>query len=422
MNILVIGLNHTKAPLDIREKLFFPEEKLKEPLYKLKELEGIKAGLILSTCNRTEIYAHAKTGKETIEELKEFLSESKNYPLSEFEPYLYIYQSKEALLHIFKVASSLDSLVIGEPQILGQFKKSFHIATEAETVDYILSQIMTKALEAAKKVRTETGIAKNAVSISSCAVALAKKIFGQLQDKSVMVIGAGEMAELALEHLISDGVSKILVVNRSFGKAKRIASNIGGEAVQYDNYMDYLEEIDIIITSTGAPHILIKAQDIKNIMRKRKYKPIFLIDISVPRNVDPSINDIDNAYVYDVDDLKLIMEKNIMRRQQEVSNAEKIIDKEVNKLISWYNSLAVIPTIKSLREKFESIRQAEIRRILKNSKNSFGERERELIEAFSKAYMNKILHEPMTKLKKLSESDDGLEQVEVARRLFNIKD
>jgi len=421
MNILAIGLNHKNTPLDIREKLFFPEDKLKEPLKKIVEIDGIDSGILLSTCNRTEIYAHSKGEDSTISSLKSFFSESKNYQLSEFEDYLYIVKSKNALNHIFRVASSLDSLVIGEPQILGQFKKSFQIASEVQTVDFILIQIMTKALETAKKVRTETDIAKNPVSVSSSAVDLAKKIFGNLDDKSVLIIGAGEMAELAVEHFITDGISNVSFVNRSFEKAEKMAKAYGGKAVPIENYLNSLQEIDIIITSTGAPHYLINAKDIKKIMRVRKYKPIFFIDISVPRNIDPGVNDFDNAYVYDIDDLKQIVETNIARRQNEVEKAIQIINKEVSIFISWYNSLSVVPTIKSLREKFDNIRQSEIQRILSKSGNSFGDKEKDLIEAFSISYMNKILHEPLVKLKEFTDSDRGLEHVEVAKKLFNIE-
>jgi glutamyl-tRNA reductase len=421
MKIIAIGLNHKKTPIEIREKLFFPDSSLSKPLSELKNVDGIRASLILSTCNRTEIYAHVNDESGSIQSIKQFLSDCKNFPLSEFEPFLYSYFSKDALVHIFRVASSLDSLVVGEPQILGQFKKSFSIASETGTIDQLLMNLMNKAIETAKIVRTETTIGKSATSVSSCAVELAEKIFGKLDDKSVMIIGAGEMAELAIEHFVSDGIAKLYVVNRSYDKAESIASKYGGIPIKFDDYNTKLSEVDIIITSTGAPRYLIKTSDIKGIMRSRKYKPIFLIDISVPRNIEPDINTIDNAYVYDVDDLKIIVDANMKQRINEIGKAEKIIEKQIFEFINWYNSLAVVPTIKLLREKFEKIRQEELSRVLKKSGNNLGEVEKSIIESFSVSFMNKLLHEPLVNLKELSENDQAIEHVKITQKLFNIK-
>ncbi len=317
MNILAIGLNHNTANIDVREKVAFDESKLGEAIEILKTFPLIKENLILSTCSRVEIYAVVKDLDSGIECIKKFLSDFHKVPRGPLDNTLYEYSDRKALKHIFRVASSLDSMIVGEPQILGQMKDAFDFALKRKSTSVVLNKLMKKTISVAKRVRTETKVGESAVSISFAAVELAKKIFDNLATETVMLIGAGEMAELAARHLINDGVKNVLVTNRTYQRAEELAREFIGKTVEFDKFLEELIHTDIVICSIGAPHYIILKEHMHKVMKDRKNRPMFIIDISVPRNIDPQINDIDNIYLYDIDDLQGVININIQERDKE---------------------------------------------------------------------------------------------------------
>ena len=420
MEILVLGLNHKSAPLHIREKVAFPENEIAAPLRSINEISGIRENLIVSTCNRVEILLAAESGKSA-EEVKDFLADHHGLDRNELDPHLYLHRGGEAVRHLFRVASSLDSLVVGEPQILGQVKDAYEYAQEAGTVGLVLHRLLKKTFSVAKNVRTQTGIAKSAVSISYAAVELARKIFGETEGRTAMIIGAGEMGELALKHLVNSGIKEILVANRTFEKAVDLAREFGGSAVKYEDLLDYLLVTDIVISSTGAPHVIIHGEDVRKLMSRRKYQPMFFIDIAVPRDIDAAVNDIDNAYLYNVDDLQAVVNTNIKERGKEAEKAEAIIMNEVGTFRKWLNSLQVVPTIVSLRHKIDGIRESETERVLAKLTNLSDEDKRQ-VKALTNAIVNKILHRPQTVLKEASHTEEAGLYLEVTRKMFDLPD
>ncbi|MEW6408733.1 MAG: glutamyl-tRNA reductase [Nitrospirota bacterium] len=419
MNILVIGLNHKTADVEIREKFSFPEASLTEALLSLRNFSQIDECIILSTCNRVEIYAWVKDKDAGIEEIKSFLSGYHDIRREDFEDALYIYNDATAVRHIFRVASSLDSMVVGEPQILGQMKDAFERALEAKTSGVILNRLMKKAISVAKRVRTDTKIAENAVSISFAAVELAKGIFEDLSSKVVMLMGAGDMAELAARHLVKNGVKAVLVVNRTYERAVELADAFKGKAVAFDNLFSEMVDSDIIICSTGASHYIVNPDDMRVVMKTRRNKPIFIIDISVPRNVNPAVNEMDNVYLYNIDDLQGVVDLNLKGRQKEADAAEQIVVEEVETFLAWMNSLDAIPTIVELKDKIESIRKAELGKTL-SKLNGIGEKETKAIEELSNSIVKKILHTPLIALKVDIEPEEKTFYLDIVRRLFNL--
>ena len=417
MKVFVVGLNHKIADVDVREKLAFNGPKLVEGLIKFKELPEVQEAIILSTCNRVELYANVNDAKRASESTKTFLSEFHNLNRGSLDNALYIYDDINAIRHIFRVASSLDSMVVGEPQILGQLKDAFELALTKKTTGILLNKLMKKAISVAKRVRTETRIAENAVSISFAAVELAKKIFTDLSRRVFMLLGAGEMAELAARHLIGSGVKEVLVSNRTYERACELASEFNGRPVKFDDFIQEMVRTDIIICSTGAPHyILIKSQ-MQKVMKERKQRQVFIIDISVPRNIDPEINGLDNVYLYNVDDLQGVVDANMFERQKEAEKAEKIIEEELETFLRWQSSLDSVPTIVALREKAEEIKKEELDKLF-HKIQGIGEKEKEAIEYMATALMNKLIHPPTAALKEDSENKDAL--VAAIRRLYGI--
>ncbi|HWP46674.1 MAG TPA: glutamyl-tRNA reductase [Candidatus Limnocylindrales bacterium] len=420
MNIIVVGLNHRTAPVEIREKLAFFDKELEKPLTQLHQAKGILENFIISTCNRVEIYSVVSSTEEGIRTVKEFLATYQQVERSVLEKYLYVYEGDQAVAHIFRVASSLDSMILGEPQILGQMKAAYKIACESNTTRFFLHTLMHKAFKVAKAVRTETGISRNAVSVSFAAVELAKKIFGSLQDKQVLIIGAGEMGELAVRHLISEGVQRVLVTNRTYERAVELAKAFQGTAIPFDRISEALITIDIVISSTGSPHYLLKYEDIKALLSLRKNRPMFLIDIAVPRNLDPDINQLDNVYLYDIDDLQAVVEANIRERAKEAQRAEEIIQQEVLQFSKWLKAQDAVPTIKALRKKIETISRTELERRLPELK-SLSQKDLEKIQIMVNLITNKILHDPLVALKKLSYTDEGSVYIQAVQKLFNLE-
>jgi glutamyl-tRNA reductase len=402
MELLVIGLNHNTAPIEIRECLAFPEDKLGEALSKVHALSSVKEDMIVSTCNRVEVYAATRETDKAVHDLKEFLCQYHGISLKEFEKSLYTHIGEEAVRHIFRVASSLDSMVLGEPQILGQIKEAYDISQQANTSGLILHRLLHRAFHVAKRVRTETKIAISAVSVSSVAVALAEKIFGTLEKKTVLLIGAGEMCELAARHLVAGGVERMLVTNRTYERAVSLAQEFSGEAIPFEDMPQGLKKADIVMSATNSPQYLIGHDQITKVMKDRRQKPIFFIDIADPRDIEPKVGDVENVYLYNMDDLQKVANENVKDREKEAQKAETLVQDEVVKFVTWYRSLEVTPTIVALRKKFEEIRKKELEKTLSLHPN-LSDKEKKSLEALTSAIINKILHMPITLLKQTNE-------------------
>ncbi|MDH3808384.1 MAG: glutamyl-tRNA reductase [Desulfuromonadales bacterium] len=419
MHIVIIGLSHKTAPVEIREKLAFAPTAMERPLRQMLELPTITEGLIVSTCNRVELCAVTKEPDAAIAELRRFLAEYHEVSPEEINENLFDYQGEEAIRHLFRVSSSLDSMVLGEPQILGQIKTAYGYAAEFKTAGLILNRFLHKAFSVAKRVRTETAIASNAVSVSFAAVELARKIFDRIDNKGVMIIGAGEMCELAARHFVANGISKVLVTNRTFERAEKLAAEFNGKAVPFDSFVDHLAEVDIIMTSTGAPNFILGKRQMEEVLKRRKNRPMFLIDIAVPRDIDPKVNDISNTYLYDVDDLQGVVQANLKERQKEAGKAEAIVEQEIGQFHLWLGNLEVKPTVIALRRKLDEIRQQELEKTFGNLKDLTG-KQRKSIEAMAGAIINKILHKPTAILKNSQNDMSGEDYVDAIRTLFDL--
>ncbi len=417
MNIILIGLNHRTAPVEMREQFALSEEKIGEALCALKKNPLIQEALILSTCNRVEIYAVVTHTEEGCDRLKDFFLNLSDKTSPAMASALYIYSSRDCLRHLFRVASSLNSMIIGEPQILGQLKDAFDLALSHKSTGVLLNKVFKKAISVAKRVRTETKIAENAVSISYAAVELAKKIFGKLHHKSVMLVGAGEMAELAARHFISNGVQSFFIANRSYEKALALASEYNGIPVKFEDFVVEMSQSDIVLCSTGAAHYLIGPQEVAKVIAARQNRPIFFIDISVPRNIDPAINKLDNVFLYDIDDLKLSVEENLRAREAEALKAEEIVAEEVTQIIRWFKSLDAVPMIVALKEMAEEVRAKEMQRTL-DQMGSFTPEQREAISGLTVSIVNKLLHGPLTALKEETHGNNGNALLEATQKLF----
>ncbi|AMV73787.1 glutamyl-tRNA reductase [Desulfuromonas carbonis] len=420
MNIIVVGLSHKTAPVEIRERVAFAPTAMEKPLRQVAGLPGISEGLIVSTCNRVEIYAVSRDAEAGVGQLRRFMADFHGLTMEQLESHLYDYQGEAAIQHIFRVASSLDSMVIGEPQILGQIKTAYGYASEFKTAGLILNRLLHKAFSVAKRVRTETEIASNAVSVSFAAVELARKIFDSLADKTVLLIGAGEMCELAARHFINNGVASVHVTNRTFERAQKLADEFGGKPILFENFVEHLPQVDIVLTSTGAPNFILGHKTIEEVIKRRRYKPMFFIDIAVPRDIDPRVNDIDNVYLYDVDDLQGVVQANLKERHKEAKKAEGIIEQELGSFFKWLSTLDVVPTIVALRKKLEEVRRAELEKTFGNLKE-LGEKERKSIEALTAAIVNKVLHRPMMLLKQSQNDPAGDSYVDAVRVLFDLE-
>jgi glutamyl-tRNA reductase len=420
MNIIVIGLSHKTATVEIREKVSFSPNLIEKPLHDLIALNEIVEGVIVSTCNRVEIYATTRDIAGGISRVKRFMADHHSIPLETLEPYLYSYHSEAAIRHVFRVASSLDSMIVGEPQILGQIKTSYGYAAEYKSSGIILNRFLHKAFSVAKRVRTETKIASSAVSVAFAAVELAKKILGELSDKTVMLVGAGEMCELAAKHFINSGAKGVMVTNRTFERAERLAEEFNGEAIRFEELFQHLHRADIVLSSTGAPHIIIGPKDVEAVVKRRRFKPMFFIDIAVPRDIDQKVDDIDNAYLFTVDDLQEIVQANLAQRSLEAEKAEEIIDQEIGQFYKWLSSLEVTPTIVALRNRFDEIRRNELDKTFSNWKDLRPEDEKRL-EAMTMAFMNKLLHPPTTVLKQAGQGGRVDLYVDALRQLFELE-
>ena len=420
-DIVLLGLNHKTAPVDVRECIAFSAEETDRALVMLRGNPTIGESVLFSTCNRIELLMAVDERDAAVRIAKAFIAEFKKVPLSQFENALYQYVGDEAVRHTMQVAASLDSMVVGEPQILGQMKEAYRKATVEKTSGVILNKLLHRTFMVAKKVRTETGIGGHAVSISYAAIELGKKIFGDLEGKRIMLIGAGEMAELAVDHLIRNRAGTITVANRTFSSGVELANRFRGKAIKFEEIIDCISDVDIVISSTGAPEYVLQKNQIKAAMKSRRNRSLFFIDIAVPRDIDPAINRINNAYVYDIDDLKGIVDENIDDRNREAVKAHRIIDEAVIGFHQWVDTLKVVPTIVSLRGKVETMARQELEKTLV-SLNHLSESDKRAIQRMTGALVNKILHEPTDYLKKDGCRGNKSVALDLTRKLFNLEE
>jgi len=420
MHLIVVGLSHKTAPVEIREQLAVPESRIGEALTRLCSYPGIKEGILLSTCNRVEVYSVVDDVDTGYGRIQEFLADTHLSLASEqLTPHLYWHTGDRAIAHLFRVAASLDSMIIGESQILGQLKDAFEIALAHKTTGVIMNKVVKKAISVAKRVRTETKISEMAVSVSYAAVELAKKIFSNLHEKTVLLIGAGEMAKLAARHLLAHGVGHVRITTRTPQHAVDLAAKFGGTAVPFDQFKDDMASADIVLVSTGASHYLVGAEDVHRAVQERMNRPMFLIDISVPRNIDPAVRHVDNAFLFDIDDLKHRVEQNRAEREREAEKAEQMVLEEVTTLLDWMKSLEVTPTIVALRNRVDDIKRAEVERVL-GRLGHLSSQDRELVEGLASSIVNKLIHPTMITLKTEVNSSNGPAFVEAARRFFHL--
>jgi glutamyl-tRNA reductase len=418
-DIVVLGLNHKTADIALRECLAFSPVQTEDALDQFRTLDAIDELILISTCNRVELVFTTQSSGTAIHAAKERLAILKNIPVTDFDSSLYQHVGDDAVRHMFRVAASLDSMVVGEPQILGQIKDAYLKATQKKTSGVILNRLMHKTFSIAKRVRTETGIGDHAVSIAYAAIELAKKIFGSLEGKPVLLIGAGEMAELAVDHLIRNRCGEIRVANRTLKRGIELAERFNGKALTLAEIPDHLIHTDIVISSTGAPELVINRNQVKSVMKPRRNRPIFFIDIAVPRDIDPEINRLSNAYVYDIDDLKGVVDDNIQDRQKEAVKADRIIDEAVIQFRYWMESLDVVPTIVALHQRLENIAEMEMKKTLPCLQNLTAD-DASALQRMIQAMINKILHDPTTYLKRNGCMGNRSLHLDVTRKLFNL--
>ncbi|CAM5217860.1 Glutamyl-tRNA reductase OS=Ureibacillus acetophenoni OX=614649 GN=hemA PE=3 SV=1 [Ureibacillus acetophenoni] len=421
MHTLVVGLNYKTAPVEIREKLSFIESDLPNAMAALRKEKSILEDVIVSTCNRTEIYAvvdQLHTGRYYI---KQFLAKWFDIPVEEFDQHLYIRENDDSLNHLFRVTSGIDSMVLGETQILGQVKKSFMEAQEVGATGTVYNHLFKQAVTFAKRAHNETTINENAVSVSYAAVELAKKIFGSLKHKHVAILGAGKMGELAAQNLAGSGVGKVTVINRTFEKAQKLAEKFNGQAKSMQELQCTLLEADILISSTGSTDYVIDLELMQFVERLRKGKPLFMVDIAVPRDLDPKIGDLPNVFLYDIDDLQGIVEANLAEREKAAREISHMITDEVSQFKDWIATLGVVPVISALRKKASRI-QEETMTSIENKMPNLTDRERKILNKHTKSIINQLLKEPILQAKELANSKQANEQLQLFQQIFGIEE
>lgn len=421
MHILVVGFNYRTAPVEIRERLTFNPAQLGEAMQMMQKKKSILENVIISTCNRTEIYAvvdQLHTGRYYI---KEFLSEWFQIEQNEFSPFLFIYEQEGAIEHLFKVSCGLNSMVLGETQILGQVRSSFLQAQEEKTTGTIFNQLFKQAVTLGKRGHSETDIGANAVSVSYAAVELAKKIFGTLENKHVLILGAGKMGELAIQNLYSNGARKVTVINRTFEKAQNLASRYDGQAKSLQELQCALVEADILISSTGAKGFVVTKDLMENVERMRKGQPLFMVDIAVPRDLDPALAELDSVFLYDIDDLEGIVQANLAEREKAAEKIQLMIEAEIVEFKQWLNMLGVVPVISALREKALTI-QAETMMSIERKMPHLSDRDKKVLNKHTKSIINQLLKDPILQAKELAGRKDADEALDLFVKIFNIED
>lgn len=421
MPIVVLGLSHKTAPVEVREKLSFTEAEKESFLIELLSSDCLSEAVIVSTCNRTEVYFVCTSEEKGKEEVIKLLSSNRALPAESFRPYLYFFSERAAVQHLLRVGSSLDSMVIGEAQILGQIKDAYELALGSGATKAIFNRLFRQAIEVGKLVRTETSIGEAAVSISYAAVQLAKNVFEDLSGRKAMIIGAGEMGELTVIHLLDCGVKSIYVVNRTYKRAVELANKFGGQPYSFDRLSDCLAEADIVISSTGATGFVVTQDKVAEVMRRRKNRPLFFIDIAVPRDVEPSVGELYNVFLYDIDDLEQVVESNKKEREKEARKAESIIEGEVDEFFDWLSTLEVVPLLRSFRKQMEEIKDRELEAFLRKTPH-LSEKDREAVKIVAHRLVNKFLHTPTLKLKEVVNEKDGYNYIEALRFLFDLSE
>ncbi|MBI3924287.1 MAG: glutamyl-tRNA reductase [Armatimonadetes bacterium] len=413
MPLVLVGLNHKTAPIEVREKVAFGPEGMPELVETLKQQEAVRECAILSTCNRTEMYAATEDTERCSDSLAGFLAVARPVGRSDYAGHLYHHDDENAIRHLFRVSSGLDSMIVGENQILGQVKKAYSVAQGARTTGPLLDKLFPWALRVGKRARSQTRIAQGASSVASAAVELAQKIFGDLKGRRLLLLGAGKMSEKALKLLVDAGVERVTVANRTFQRAADLANLCGGEAVPFEHLDRALGEVDVMISSTGAPHYVVGRERLTEVMKTRRGKPLFLVDIAVPRDIEPSCEEIDNVYLYNIDDLQEAVNQNLVRRHKEVTRVLEIVDSATQEFLRYLDSRKAGGVIRSLRTSFDDIRERELERFLE--RNDLSADQRQLLERFSQGLINKLLHHPSVRLRQLGSA--GIEPEELARSL-----
>jgi len=418
--LLLLGVNHASAPLEFRERLAFPEDELPQALARLLADGTFLEAVLLSTCNRVEVLVLARDANGATEAVEAFLERERGVSSQEIRRYSYRHSGKEAVRHLFEVASGLDSMILGEPQILGQVKQAYHVAREAGTTGSLLERLMQQGLATAKRVRTETGISKNAVSIAFAAVELARKIFDDLAGRHALLLGAGKMSELAARHLAAAGV-RLTVANRTFQRAAVVAERLGGEALHWDAAFEHLRAVDIVVSGTAAPGIVLHEPQVREVFRHRRGRPLFLIDIAVPRDIDPAIHRIDGAYLYDVDDLQGVVDGNLEERRRAAAGARERIAADVESFERWRSSLQITPAITALRERLLHVGRGEVDRFRRRL-HGLSPEQHAAVDELARSLVQKILHRPITRLKSSAELGDASRTVALYKEIFGIPD
>ena len=418
MQLLTVSINHKTAPVQLREALHLSDDEVREIILKAKD-NFIKEGLLLSTCNRTEIYGIPVNSQITHQQLQTVITESKNSTTTSPENFQ-TFISRESLKHLFSVISGIDSLLIGDNQIFKQVKNAFAIAEEMKFAGFLMRRVFDSAIRVGKRAISETAISEGAVTISYAAVQLIEKIFSNLSKKSALIIGTGETGEIAAKHLRDRGIGRLALTNRTFEKAEKLAADLKTAVFPFDTFKDHLHKFDIVISATSAEGMIISRSDVESAMKKRNFASMVLMDIAVPRDIDPATKKIDYVFYHDIDSLNIIVEQNVTKRKDEIPKVKKIIDEELDSFFEWYNSLQSAPTIKSLREHFDEIRAEEVEKNI----NKFSSEDREKLEIVTKRILNKILHHPTIELKKINESGTGAEEAAtkmgIIKSLFGI--
>jgi len=418
--LVLVGSNHRSAPVGVRERMSFPLERLPEAHATLIELDGIAEGLILSTCNRVEVLARAEIPvTDALEITKSFLADRHEVSREEIDRYTYHYSGNGAVDHLFRVASGLDSMILGEPQILGQVKQAYRLAREHRTAGPILDRLLQHCLATAKKVRTETGISRHAVSVAFAAVELARRIFGKLDGRRALLLGAGKMSDLVARHLVANGVANLTVASRTYNSAVAAASRVGGRAVNWDDGLDRLGTFDIVLSATGAANKILTKRDVARAQRARRGGPLFLIDIAVPRDIDPRANDLDNVYLYDIDGLQGVVDHNLEERQAAAERAGEMIADEVIAFDRWRQAQKMTPVIVSLRESLMEVGRHEIERF-RNKLGPLDAGQEQAVEQLTRAIVQKILHRPIRHLRGSIDRGDTMECAALYRQIFGI--
>jgi glutamyl-tRNA reductase len=420
MHMIVVGLNYRTAPVEIREKFAFSEHELAKALQQLKETKSILECVIVSTCNRTEIYAVVDRLYMCGYYIRSYLERWFGIPREYMKDYLYMYEDRPVIEHLFKVTSGLDSMVIGETQILGQVRDAFLKAQEEKATGTLFNMLFKQAVTLAKRAHSETAIGDNPVSVSYAAVELGKRIFGNFKKKTVMIVGAGKMSELTLKHLAGQGADRVLVVNRTMSKAEELACKMNGTAVPMERMLDELRQVDVVISSTGSSEYVLVKQQIQLVMNTRKSRPLFMIDIAVPRDLDPEIAKVSNVYLYDIDDLELIVETNMNERRKEATKIESMVAEEIASFERWFKLLGVGPVIQALQEKANAIHEETMDNLLLKL-TDLDEREAKLIRKLTKSMMNQMMRDPIVRIKELAGGRNGEQALHMFTDLFALE-